>query len=59
MMFPTDFVSFALGLLKELSFWTYALASLIGIIPVAFVGSYAGGTLGAARLMTSLLERSE
>lgn len=47
MLLPVDLVSFALGLLKGLGFRTYALASLIGILPFAFVWSYAGGRLGA------------
>lgn len=47
LLLPVDLVSFALGLLKRLPFRTYALASLIGILPFAFVWSYAGGMLGA------------
>lgn len=52
MIFPVDIVSFALGLLKHLRFSTYAVASLIGVLPFAFVWSYAGGELGAGRLLT-------
>jgi uncharacterized membrane protein YdjX (TVP38/TMEM64 family)/copper chaperone CopZ len=52
MIFPVDIVSFALGLLKELRFSTYAVASLIGILPFAFVWSYAGGALSAGRFLT-------
>lgn len=52
MIFPVDIVSFALGLLKELRFSTYAIASLIGILPFAFVLSYAGGQLGAGHFLT-------
>lgn len=55
MIFPVDIVSFALGLLKELRFSTYAVASLIGILPFAFVLSYAGGQLGAGRFLTFAL----
>lgn len=51
MIFPVDIVSFALGLLKELPFSTYAIASLLGILPFAFVWSYAGGELGAGRYL--------
>lgn len=43
MTFPVDVISFALGLFKHLSFSLYAIASLIGITPFAFVWSYAGG----------------
>lgn len=43
---PVDVTSFALGLLRELRFITYATASLVGIIPFAFVWSYAGSRLG-------------
>lgn len=53
MVFPVDVTSFALGLLKHLSFSTYAIASLIGIIPFAFVWSYAGGELGRGQFLTS------
>lgn len=52
MIFPVDMVSFALGLLKQLSFMTYAAASLIGILPFAFVWSYAGGELSAGRWLS-------
>jgi uncharacterized membrane protein YdjX (TVP38/TMEM64 family) len=55
MIFPTDIVSFALGLLKHLPFSTYAIASLIGIIPFAFVWSYAGGELGRGAFLSSAL----
>lgn len=51
MILPVDVVSFALGLLKRLRFRTYAVASLIGILPFAFVLSYAGGQLGAGRFL--------
>lgn len=52
MVFPVDVTSFALGLLKNLSFFTYAIASLIGIIPFAFVWSYAGGELARGQFLT-------
>jgi uncharacterized membrane protein YdjX (TVP38/TMEM64 family) len=52
MILPVDIVSFALGLLKRLSFRTYAVASLVGILPFAFVWSYAGGQLGAGRFLS-------
>ncbi|OGA30548.1 MAG: hypothetical protein A3I01_04845 [Betaproteobacteria bacterium RIFCSPLOWO2_02_FULL_65_24] len=52
MILPVDIVSFALGLLKELRFSTYAVASLIGILPFAFGLSYAGGQLGAGHFLT-------
>jgi uncharacterized membrane protein YdjX (TVP38/TMEM64 family) len=55
MVLPVDLVSFALGLLKRLSFATYALASLVGILPFAFVWSYAGGELGAGRYLSVAL----
>jgi len=45
MIFPVDLPSFALGLLKNLSFKTYALASLIGIIPFAYVMVAMGGAM--------------
>jgi uncharacterized membrane protein YdjX (TVP38/TMEM64 family) len=50
-----DLVSFALGLLRHLRFTIYAAASLVGIVPFAFVWSYAGGELGAGRWLTFAL----
>lgn len=55
MILPVDLVSFALGLLKRLPFRTYAVASLIGILPFAFVWSYAGGRLGAGELLSFIV----
>ena len=52
MVLPVDLVSFALGLLKQLPFSRYALASLLGILPFAFVWSYAGGELGAGNFLS-------
>ena len=52
MIFPTDVVSFALGLLKGLRFPTFALAALIGILPFSFIWAYAGGQLEAGRFAT-------
>jgi uncharacterized membrane protein YdjX (TVP38/TMEM64 family) len=52
---PVDVVSFALGLLKRLRFRTYAVASLVGILPFAFVWTYAGGQLGAGRFLSFAL----
>ncbi len=55
MIFPVDLVSYALGLLKGLRFSTYAIASLVGIIPFAFVWSYAGGELGQGEFLSFAL----
>jgi len=55
MILPVDVVSFALGLLKRLRFRTYAVASLVGILPFAFVWSYAGGQLGAGQYLSFAL----
>jgi uncharacterized membrane protein YdjX (TVP38/TMEM64 family) len=55
MVFPVDIVSYALGLLKHLPFTTYAIASLAGILPFAFVWSYAGGEIGAGRVLSFVL----
>jgi len=55
MILPVDVTSFALGLLKNLPFSTYAIASLIGITPFAFVWSYAGGELGRGAFLSSAL----
>lgn len=55
MILPVDITSFALGLLKNLHFPTYATASLIGITPFAFVWSAAGGELGKGEFLSSAL----
>jgi len=55
MILPVDVVSFALGLLKQLRFRTYAVASLVGILPFALVWSYAGGQLGRGQFLTFAL----
>ena len=55
MILPTDIVSFALGLLKRLRFRIYAAASLVGILPFSFAWSYAGGQLGAGRILSLAL----
>lgn len=55
MILPVDLVSFALGLTRRLTFVTYATASLIGILPFAFVWSYAGGKLGAGQYLVFAL----
>lgn len=39
---PVDILSYALSLFTKISFRTYALATMIGIIPFAFVFSYLG-----------------
>jgi uncharacterized membrane protein YdjX (TVP38/TMEM64 family) len=48
-LFPGDFVGFALGLLRYVGFWTFALASFIGTLPSAIIASYAGGEFGHGR----------
>lgn len=53
MILPVDITSFALGLLKDLSFRMYAVASLLGIIPFAFIWSYAGGELSRGQFVSS------
>lgn len=55
MILPVDVVSFALGLLKRLRFRTYAVASLVGILPFSFVWSYAGGELGTGQFLSFAL----
>jgi len=42
MVFPVDVLSYVLGLFSRVKFGTYFWASLIGIIPFAFVLSYVG-----------------
>lgn len=55
MILPVDVVSFALGLLKRLRFQTYAVASLVGILPFSIVWSSAGGELGEGRFLSFAL----
>jgi len=55
MILPVDVTSFALGLLKHLTFSTYAIASLIGIIPFALVWSYAGGEVNRGAFLSFAL----
>ncbi|HDL02453.1 MAG TPA: TVP38/TMEM64 family protein [Candidatus Pacearchaeota archaeon] len=40
---PVDILSYALGLFSHISFWSYALATVIGILPFAFGFAYLGG----------------
>ena len=42
MTIPVDVLSYAIGLLTKINFRTYALTTIIGIIPFAFVFSYLG-----------------
>lgn len=51
LLLPVDVTSFALGLLRDLRFTTYAVASLIGILPFAFVWAYAGGKLASGQYL--------
>lgn len=45
LMTPVDFLSYVLGLFTNIPLRTYALATLIGITPFAFVYSYGGEAL--------------
>lgn len=40
MILPVDFLSYAVGLLTQISFWKFSLATFIGVIPFSFVFSY-------------------
>lgn len=42
MVIPVDILSYALGLFSKIDFKTYALATILGITPFAFVFSYLG-----------------
>ena len=55
MIFPVDIPSFALGLLKHLSFRTYALASFIGIVPFAYMMVAMGGAVATGEWLLLLL----
>jgi len=41
MIIPVDILSYAIGLATKIPFTTYAIASFIGILPMAFLLSYA------------------
>ncbi len=51
MIIPVDILSYALGLFSKVDFKTYALATIIGITPFAFVFSY----LGAVNIYSQIL----
>lgn len=55
MIFPVEIPSFALGLFKNLSFKIYALASLIGILPFAYVMVAMGGAVATGQWFLLLL----
>ena len=42
MIMPVDVLSYALGLFSRIGFWNYALATIIGVVPFAFVFAYLG-----------------
>lgn len=42
MIIPVDILSYALGLFSKVKFRVYAIATIIGLIPFAFVFSYLG-----------------
>jgi uncharacterized membrane protein YdjX (TVP38/TMEM64 family) len=39
---PVDILSYALGLFTSIKFWTYTLATIIGMIPFIFIYTYFG-----------------
>ncbi|PIT88921.1 MAG: hypothetical protein COU27_03090 [Candidatus Levybacteria bacterium CG10_big_fil_rev_8_21_14_0_10_36_7] len=45
MIIPVDGLSYALGLFSTINLWKYSLATVLGILPMSFVFSYAGGAL--------------
>jgi uncharacterized membrane protein YdjX (TVP38/TMEM64 family) len=42
MIIPVDILSYALGLFSKIKFWSYSIATFIGVIPVTFLLSYSG-----------------
>jgi len=42
---PVDALSYAIGLFSRVSLWKYSLATFIGMVPMAFIISYAGEAL--------------
>lgn len=40
MILPVDFLSYAIGLLSQINFWKFSLATFIGVIPFSFLFSY-------------------
>jgi len=57
LMTPVDFLSYVLGLFTAIPMGTYALATLIGISPFAFIYSYAGIALleGNMKLLATIV----
>ena len=39
---PVDVLSYALGLFSQIGFWSYFLATVIGVSPLAFGFAYLG-----------------
>lgn len=52
MIVPVDFLSYALGILTNVSLKTYTLATLIGVTPFSILFAYAGGALSSGSYLT-------
>ena len=55
MAIPVDILSYVLGLFSHIKFRTYALATLIGIAPLAFLISYVGTLQIRYQILTFLV----
>ena len=52
---PVDILSYVLGLFSHIKFRTYAIATLIGISPAAFIFAYAGTLELRIQIITFLI----
>jgi uncharacterized membrane protein YdjX (TVP38/TMEM64 family) len=55
MVTPVDFLSYALGLTSSMKTGPYALATLIGITPFAFVFAYLGEAVASKQYLLSIV----
>ena len=53
LVFPVDIPSFVLGLMPGINFWSYAIASFIGILPGAFLLGSAADHLVRGRFVAA------
>jgi uncharacterized membrane protein YdjX (TVP38/TMEM64 family) len=51
MIIPVDVLSYAIGFLSTVSFATYTLATLIGVIPFSFIFAYGSGALATQQFV--------
>lgn len=55
MIIPADILSYVLGLFSKIKFWPYFFATIIGMIPAAFLLSYLGSVKPLFQLIIFLI----